>query len=239
MSSILSKLINLAGNITGTLGLGNGGTGATTKAGAFDALSPMTSAGDMIYGGTAGTGSKLATGATTGLLHGGNGATPTWSLVVNADVSGSAAIDETKLSFTNSALGGAATSGTLRVRSGTYTPTATATVNMDSNPSASANSMLWMQVGNVVTCSGLLLCDATTSNNNVQFTLTLPVTPASNFTNTFEASGTAGLVTGSNSQYNTAIITATTSAKTVTFDYGGNNNTSNRSCTYCFQYVTN
>lgn len=33
MSSILSKLINLAGNITGTLGVGNGGTGVTSSTG--------------------------------------------------------------------------------------------------------------------------------------------------------------------------------------------------------------
>jgi hypothetical protein len=33
MSSIISKLINLAGNITGTLGVGNGGTGTTTSTG--------------------------------------------------------------------------------------------------------------------------------------------------------------------------------------------------------------
>lgn len=48
MSSLLSKLINLAGNITGTLGISNGGTGQVTANAAFGALSPMTTRGDMI-----------------------------------------------------------------------------------------------------------------------------------------------------------------------------------------------
>lgn len=43
--------------------IANGGTGATTKAAAFDALSPMTTQYDLIYGGAAGTGTRLAKGA--------------------------------------------------------------------------------------------------------------------------------------------------------------------------------
>ena len=50
---------------------------------------PMTAAGDMIYGGTSGAVTKLATGLTSGVLHGGNAATPSWSLTsLTADVSG-------------------------------------------------------------------------------------------------------------------------------------------------------
>ena len=50
---------------------------------------PMTAAGDMIYGGTSGAVTKLATGSTSGVLHGGNTATPSWSLTnLTADVSG-------------------------------------------------------------------------------------------------------------------------------------------------------
>jgi hypothetical protein len=40
MSSVFSKLINLAGNITGTLGIANGGTGQTTAQTARNALLP-------------------------------------------------------------------------------------------------------------------------------------------------------------------------------------------------------
>jgi hypothetical protein len=51
-----------AANVTGTVAITNGGTGQTTKTAAFDALSPMTTAGDIIYGGTSGTGTSLAKG---------------------------------------------------------------------------------------------------------------------------------------------------------------------------------
>lgn len=78
----------LALTYSGTaLPIANGGTAATSKSGAFDSLSPMTAAGDVIYGGTSGTGTTLAKGTTVQLLH--SGTTPTWSAVsLTADVSG-------------------------------------------------------------------------------------------------------------------------------------------------------
>lgn len=63
-------------------------------------INPMTTAGDLIYGGASGTPTRLA--ASTGLLHAGT--TPSWSLLVNADVSGSAAIDYSKLNLTGAIL---------------------------------------------------------------------------------------------------------------------------------------
>lgn len=41
--------VNLSTEITGTLGIGNGGTGETTAQAAFDALSPLTTVGDLIF----------------------------------------------------------------------------------------------------------------------------------------------------------------------------------------------
>lgn len=49
-------------DISGTLAINKGGTGATTKVGAFDALSPMSASGDIIYGAASGTGTRLAKG---------------------------------------------------------------------------------------------------------------------------------------------------------------------------------
>jgi len=65
---------------TGTLALNKGGTGATTKAAAFDALSPMTTSGDLISGGASGTGTRLAVG-TNGQYLVVSGGVPTWSSV--------------------------------------------------------------------------------------------------------------------------------------------------------------
>lgn len=47
----------------GVNSIAGGGTGQTTKAPAFDALSPMTTQYDLIYGGTSGTGTRLPKGA--------------------------------------------------------------------------------------------------------------------------------------------------------------------------------
>lgn len=76
---------NFTGTHTGTtLSLGvnsilGGGTGATTKSGAFDALSPMTTGGDLIYGGASGTGTRLPNGSLNQILtsNGGTNA-PSW-----------------------------------------------------------------------------------------------------------------------------------------------------------------
>jgi hypothetical protein len=43
------NIINLSSGITGTLPIGNGGTGQVTATAAFDALSPVTTRGDLIF----------------------------------------------------------------------------------------------------------------------------------------------------------------------------------------------
>jgi hypothetical protein len=67
-----------AANVTGTVAIANGGTGQTTKAAAFNALSPMTTAGDIIYGGTSGTGTRLAAGTNGQVLTLASGV-PSWA----------------------------------------------------------------------------------------------------------------------------------------------------------------
>lgn len=88
MSAIFSRLVNLSGGlITGVLAIANGGTNSTTATGAFNNLSPMTTAGDVIYGGTSGAGTRLAAGTSVQLFH--SGTTPSWSAVsLTADVTG-------------------------------------------------------------------------------------------------------------------------------------------------------
>jgi hypothetical protein len=72
----------------------DGGTGASTKAPAFDALSPMNTLGDMIYGGASGTGTQLAGNITTTkkfLSQTGTGAVSAamvWDDIVQANVGG-------------------------------------------------------------------------------------------------------------------------------------------------------
>ena len=64
---------------TAAVTISQGGTGQTTKAAAFDALSPMTTAGDLIYGGTAGTGTRLGIGTTGQILTVSGGGIPSWT----------------------------------------------------------------------------------------------------------------------------------------------------------------
>jgi len=77
---------------TGTLPIASGGTGATNKANAFNALSPMSTLGDIIYGGASGAGTRLAGETTTtrkflrSVGDGTNSTAPAWETLVNADL---------------------------------------------------------------------------------------------------------------------------------------------------------
>lgn len=67
-----------ASNVTGTVAIANGGTGQTSKAAGFDALSPMTTSGDVIYGGASGTGTRLGKGSDGQVLTLASGL-PSWA----------------------------------------------------------------------------------------------------------------------------------------------------------------
>ena len=68
--------VDLSGTTTavsGAVALANGGTGQTTKALAFDALSPLTAQGDLLVGGASGTGTRLPVSSTVGDILTSNG----------------------------------------------------------------------------------------------------------------------------------------------------------------------
>jgi hypothetical protein len=83
-SNVISSSLTSVGTITtgvwsGTaIAIAKGGTGATTKAAAFDALSPMTTSGDIIYGGTSGAGTRLGVGTNGQVLTLASGV-PSWA----------------------------------------------------------------------------------------------------------------------------------------------------------------
>lgn len=64
----------------GTLGITSGGTGQTTASAAFNALSPITSTGDLIIGNGVNSATRLAIGANNTVLTS-NGTTATWTSV--------------------------------------------------------------------------------------------------------------------------------------------------------------
>jgi hypothetical protein len=70
----------LTTGVTGTLPILNGGTGQTTASAAFNALSPITTAGDLIYGSGVNTASRLGIGSAGQVLTVVAGV-PAWSTV--------------------------------------------------------------------------------------------------------------------------------------------------------------
>jgi hypothetical protein len=71
--------VDLATQVTGTLPILNGGTGQTTASAAFNALSPITTAGDLILGNGVNSATRLPIGANTYVLTS-NGTTATWAI---------------------------------------------------------------------------------------------------------------------------------------------------------------
>jgi hypothetical protein len=81
-----------AANITGTAAIANGGTGQTSAGAAFNALSPITTLGDLVYGSAANTASRLAgstSASKTFLVQTGTGsasAAPVWGGIAAGDL---------------------------------------------------------------------------------------------------------------------------------------------------------
>jgi len=71
--------------------INKGGTGQTTQSAGFNALSPMTTVGDVIYGAASGAGTRLGGNTTTtkkflsGTGDGSNATAPTWAIVTADD----------------------------------------------------------------------------------------------------------------------------------------------------------
>jgi hypothetical protein len=91
-----SSITGNAANVTGTVAIANGGTGQTSKAAAFNALSPTTTLGDFVY--HDGSNNVRLAGSTAAtkrfLTQTGNGtvsAAPSWGTIASGDVSGLAA----------------------------------------------------------------------------------------------------------------------------------------------------
>lgn len=72
-----------------TIAIAKGGTGQTTANAAFNALSPMTTGGDIIYGGASGVGTRLPNGTNGQVLTSSGGTTPpTWTTPGTGTVTG-------------------------------------------------------------------------------------------------------------------------------------------------------
>jgi hypothetical protein len=74
-----------AGSISGIVAIANGGTGANTASAAFNALSPITTTGDLIIGNGTNSATRLGIGAADTFLKS-NGTTASWGSITGGTV---------------------------------------------------------------------------------------------------------------------------------------------------------
>jgi len=105
-----------AAGLSATLAIGSGGTGQTTAGAAFNALSPITTTGDLILGNGSNSATRLAIGA-NGYLLSSNGTTASWQ---PAPAGGVTTFDAGTTGFTPSTAtsGAISLAGTLVVSNG-------------------------------------------------------------------------------------------------------------------------
>ena len=106
----------LSTGVTGTLGISSGGTGQTTAASAFNALSPMTTTGDITYEASALTAARLPIG-TTGQVLTVSGGIPAWSTPASGGVT-TISFGSTGLTPSTATSGAVSVAGTLAVANG-------------------------------------------------------------------------------------------------------------------------
>ena len=105
-----------AAGLSTTLAIGSGGTGQTTAGAAFNALSPITTTGDLILGNGANSATRLAIGA-NGYLLTSNGTTASWVAAPATGVTSFAA-GTTGLTPATATTGAVTLAGTLAVANG-------------------------------------------------------------------------------------------------------------------------
>jgi len=110
---------------SGTVAITNGGTGQSTASAAFNALSPITTTGDLIIGNGTNTATRLAIGA-NGYLLSSNGTTASWVAAPATPVTSFSA-GTTGLTPSSATTGAVTLAGTLAIANGGTNSTATAT----------------------------------------------------------------------------------------------------------------
>ena len=130
-----------AANISGTISIAGGGTGQTTATTAFNALSPIIAAGDLIIGDGTNSATRLAIGS-NGYVLTSNGTTATWVAQTTSVSSFSAGT--TGFTPSTATTGAVTLAGTLNVANGgtgvTSSSGASSVVLRDSNQNITANA---------------------------------------------------------------------------------------------------
>lgn len=183
--------IGLSTHVSGTLPIGNGGTGQTTASAAFDALNPMTTVGDMIYEGSGPTAVRLPIGSSNQVLTV-VGGIPSWQTPSSGGV--------TTISFGSTGLTpSTATSGAVTV-AGTLGPTSGGTgqstyTTGDILYASASNTLAKLPAGSngqILTLASGVPSWAASTSSGVSFVVTDFTATASQ--TTFTVTYTVGLV---------------------------------------------
>jgi hypothetical protein len=126
---------------------------------------------------------------------------------------------------------GSGTAEVIDVVSGTYTPTMTAGDNT-ATVSVSADRVMYLRVGNMVTLSGLVTVDPTAASTSTIFYASLPI--ASNFTDSGDALGT--VTTNNTLVHGNGYVFADTSNDRLQFSMQWGTGTGSASVIFTAQY---
>ena len=185
-----TNTFDYAGSITsatwnGTaVAINRGGTGQTTASTAFNALSPLTTAGDTLYGGTSGAGTRLAIGTAGQVLTVNSGATaPQWSTPTTGTVTsvgGTGSVNGITLTGTVTSSGNLTLGGTLGSIANSQLSNSAITINGTSTSlggSVSVGTVTSIVAGTglsggTITSTGTIAIDSTVTTNSGTQTLT-------------------------------------------------------------------
>ena len=152
-----------AAGLSTTLAIGSGGTGQTTAGAAFNALSPITSTGDLIIGNGSNSSTRLGIGA-NGYLLTSNGTTASWAAAPAAGVT-SFAGGTTGLTPATATTGAVTLAGTLALANGGSGQT-TAQLGMNAFAGAVTSGSYLRGNGTNVVMSTIQAADVPTLNQN-------------------------------------------------------------------------